>query len=112
MLQYTIKRKKRELRCVGLAVHIRNLCKEGAVGTGIKHEGGMILIGFKTKQKNWEFNFKHYREGCELLRSTPELWEASGRKRLHEKYNKAMLEWEKYEERLKDKVYNKRLGEE
>jgi hypothetical protein len=102
MLLAEIKQKKRELRYVGLVFHIRNICKnKGAVGMGIRHEGGNSLISIKTGNKIWEFNFDEYREGCRLLKGDESLADPLIRKMLHEKYKAGIEGWEKKIARLK-----------
>ena len=100
MLYSEIKKKKKELGFVGLAIHIRNLCRNNdVIPLGIRKEGGRIILGLQTGNRKWEFNFTDYKKGSKALKKDELLQDSQVRKALHDKYDRELIGWEDYQRR-------------
>lgn len=100
MLFAELKKRKKELGFVGLAIHIRNLCRnDGVVPLGIKKEGGRTILCLQTGSQKWEFNFGDYKKGSKSLKRDFTLQYPQVRKALHDKYDRDIANWEDYQRR-------------
>ena len=100
MLLAELKKRKKELGFVGLAVHIRNLCRNrNVLPMGIKKEGGRTILCLQTGSRKWEFNFGDYKKGSKTLKRDLTLQDSQVRKALHDKYDREIQRWEAYQRR-------------
>ncbi|RLD84434.1 MAG: hypothetical protein DRJ10_01160 [Bacteroidetes bacterium] len=100
MLLAELKKRKKELGFVGLAVHIRNLCRNrNVLPMGIKKEGGRTILCLQTGDRKWEFNFNDYKRGSKSLKKDLNLQDPQLRKALHDKYDTEIAGWEEYQRR-------------
>lgn len=100
MLFAELKKRKKELGFVGLAVHIRNLCRNNdVIPLGIRKEGGRTILCLQTGARKWEFNFNDYKRGSKVLKRDFKLQDSQVRKARHDRYDKEIAGWEDYQRR-------------